>query len=304
MPPLACDFLYQPAPAATIKAAGYDAVLTYLRVLTKTQVAAYHAAGLGVGTIFETLATEALGGAAKGAADGALVRSQCQALGQPPGTVVWFNVADFQPTPTQIPALAAYLRSFEQALGDYGCGPYATSYVMDALAHTSRQLWWQNAENDNGVPGNIVNSSAVLYQRVTPTLTIPGASPGSWDEDVVVNTATIPWWGPTSKPATSPPATSTPATTQPSTPAVSPFSLTPVHVLIETGEGWCASPAPINQVASVVVWDQNPAVIGRYAAIPTFAGVGASGPYTPDGVLVFHGGADGVYGVNVWTVAT
>ncbi len=296
-PPLACDFLYEPASPAAIKAAGYETVLTYLRVLTKTRVAAYHAVGLNVGPIFETLATEALGGAAKGAADGALVRSQCQALGQPAGSAVWFNVSDFQPTATQIAALSAYLEAFETALGDYAYGPYGTSYVINTLAHTSRQLWWQNAENDNGVPGDIVNPAAVLYQRVTPTLAIAGASPGSWDEDVVVNTASPPWWGPATKPTTPTP------TTKPATAPPTGLTVTPAHVLIKGGLGWCASPVPATRVVSVLPFDQNPAVIGRYDSIPDFAGVATQpGPGAPDGVLTFRGGANGVFGVYVWSV--
>ncbi|MGH9920872.1 MAG: hypothetical protein ACRD6W_18645, partial [Nitrososphaerales archaeon] len=65
---LACDYLYAPAMPSAIAAAGYVAVLSYLRSLTVEDITALLAAGLGVGLIFETLADEATLGAARGTA--------------------------------------------------------------------------------------------------------------------------------------------------------------------------------------------------------------------------------------------
>lgn len=295
MTQLAADYLYAPASPSAIKAAGYSAVLRYLRNLTATEIAQIHAAGLGLATIFETLATEALGGAAKGAADGALVRSQCLSLGQPAGSLVTFNIADFKPTAAQMPLLQEYLVAFEQALGTYKFGPYVTNFALEKLttAGVTGQFWWENAMTDTGVTGDTsVNPLTALYQRVTPSLHITGAT-GSWDEDVVCNTFTIPWW-----------TGAAPAPT-PTPPPVPQPSVKTVHVLIKGGEGWCASPVPVTQIGGVVPFDQNPAVIGRYPNVPCFAAV-ASEPTSgaPHGVLVFGSlvsrvPPDGVYGANV-----
>ena len=302
-PPLAADYLNAPAPAQAFKDAGYVAVLRYERNTTKTDVAQAHAAGLGWATIFETSATEALLGRTKGVADGTLFRQALQSLGQPTGTYVTFNIADFKPTSTQLPALAAYRWGFESALTGYVFGPYGTGYVISQLAQEG-ELWWQNAENNSPsgtggpgtIPGDTVQVRAALYQRVTPTLTVSGASVGSWDEDVVVNGASVPWWLPEAP---------TPAPTPTPTPTPSPASPALVAVVktvsIKTGEGWCACPMPAHQVVNAVPFDQNPSVIGRYPNIPDFAGAATQpGNTSPHGVLTFRGGADGVYGVRVW----
>jgi peptidoglycan hydrolase-like protein with peptidoglycan-binding domain len=167
------------------------AALHYLRNLTADRVAALHAAGLGVGTIFETLADESLGGAAVGAADGQTAAAQMRALGQPAGTVHAVNLADFAPTADQLPAIVAYWAAYRAATAAWQVIPYGTGWLAQA-AHLAE---WQNAMDNNGVPGSLVAAGAVLYQRVQPTLSIPGAD---YDEDVIL--APLNWWAATPDP--------------------------------------------------------------------------------------------------------
>ena len=201
---LSCDYsLARPSPAA-IRQAGYTAVWRYLsgggnaKDLTESEAVSLHAAGLGIGTIWETTGTRALDGAAAGAGDGAAAAKQARSLGQPYGTPLLANVGDFAATPAQIPAIHAYYYAFRQEVLDWQFGGYATGFIINALvAAGAIGLWWQNAENDSGVSGSDVSSYASVYQRVTPTKTIPGVAAGGWDEDVYGFGPAVPrWWGP------------------------------------------------------------------------------------------------------------
>lgn len=184
---LAIDFYgARPNPQA-VKTAGYTAVLFYLR--NPADPHAYINAGLGVGTIFEYLADESLQGAAKGTADGRLAAQQMTALGQPAGTVHMVNLADFAPTPTQLPAIRAYWLAYLAETSAWRVLPYGTGWLLQALD----TLGWQNAMNDNGMVGSAVVPQAVLYQRVIPTLHIAGTAAGEYDEDVILQP--LPWWG-------------------------------------------------------------------------------------------------------------
>ena len=70
------------------------------------------------------------------------------------------------------------------------------------------------------------------------------------------------------------------------------------QVEIQNAQGWCFNPVPFDNLVSVLVQDQAPAVVGGYTDIPSFSGV-ASDQNNPNGILVFKGGADGVYGITV-----
>lgn len=187
--PLAFDALSTTIDPAAAKAAGYEAFLGYTRVLTPAICQKYLAVGMGVGTIFEYQANESLQGAAKGTADGKLAAQQLTALGQPAGTVHVVNLADFAPTQSELPAVEAYWKAYTAETAAWHVIPYGTGWLLQAMA----QLGWQNAMNDNGVPGSTVVTNAVVYQRTQPTRTIAGTSPGSYDEDIILET--LPWWG-------------------------------------------------------------------------------------------------------------
>ena len=183
---LAVDMLSTTIDPAAIKAAGYVAVLRYLKNLTPEEAHGYLAHGLGIGTIFESAATESLGGAAAGAQDGAVAAAMMRSLGQPAGTVHVVNLSDFAPTPADLPAITAYWHAYTAQTRQWQVIPYATGWLL----HATGFLGWQNAMDDEGVPGSRVSSRAVIYQRVAPTKRIAG----SYDEDVILSDA-LRWWG-------------------------------------------------------------------------------------------------------------
>lgn len=183
---LAIDALDTTIPPAAIRAAGYVGVLHYLRNLTTARVQELHAAGLGVGTIFETNAAESLGGTSAGIRDGQIARQYMTALNQPVNTLHIVNVADFKPTAPQLPIIQEYYQAYYSETHQWQTLPYATGFVLNSLG-----VGWQNPMDDNGVPGNIVVPNAAIYQRVTPTLNIPNAS---YDEDVIIHP--VVWWLP------------------------------------------------------------------------------------------------------------
>ena len=127
--------------ARAAKAAGYTFVVRYLaplpnqKVLTAAELAALHAAGLGVGLVSEKgYGKAALGGAAQGSIDGPEARAQATALGFPPDHPI-FGAVDFDPTPDQLPTIAAYL-------GAAGFEPYGNGAVCTyCLAHGFSHFW-------------------------------------------------------------------------------------------------------------------------------------------------------------------
>lgn len=207
-PQLACDYSFaRPEPAA-IKAAGYVAVVRYFsggtgKDLTASEAAALLAEGLGVGVVWETTAQRALAGANAGSTDGATWVAQAHRVGIPAGCVAWTNVGDWAVAPSQAPAVVAYYKAFAEQVSSAGYQPggYGPRWVIDYLVNNGCSgWWWQNAIDDNGEAGDVVDSRAALYQRTQPTRTIAGARPGvDYDEDPILNPG-VPWWT-SSKPA-------------------------------------------------------------------------------------------------------
>jgi hypothetical protein len=192
---LYADFSWtKPSPAA-VKAAGYVGVIGYLsydttgKNLTPIEAACYRAAGLDVLFVWENGAWDALSGASTGATHGAAALAQAQAAGNPATSPLFVNVGDFAAEPGQIQAIAAYYDGFCSAIPGQARGGYGTGYIIDQLAASGRAgVWWQNAMDDSGESGASVSANANLYQRVTPTLVLPG---GDYDEDVVGKSWTI-----------------------------------------------------------------------------------------------------------------
>lgn len=203
MSELSVDYSWaRPAPAA-VKAAGYTAVWRYLsggtegKDLTAAEAASLHAAGLGIGCVWETTAQRALGGADAGAADGRAAAAQAKAVGLPAGCPLLVNVGDFAADEAQLTTIESYYHAFRQATeATWQTGGYATGYIIDGLvARGAQGLWWQNAENDAGVAGDVVSEHAGVYQRVTRTRPlVADARAGDYDEDVTVNGAAVHWW--------------------------------------------------------------------------------------------------------------
>ncbi len=101
----------RPDPAA-IKRAGYLFALRYLatggpsvsgKVIGLAERQALHAAGLGVGLVWETYPNRPLEGVAAGNADGLAARAQAKALGFSDGFPI-FGAVDFNPPSSQYPA--------------------------------------------------------------------------------------------------------------------------------------------------------------------------------------------------------
>ena len=188
----------RPSPAA-IKAAGYTAVWRYLdggavpgKSLTAAEAASLHAAGLGIGCVWETTSNRALDGAAAGTADGNAAAIQAHDTGLPHGCPLLVNVGDFAATTAEISAIHAYYHAFRNATLAWQTGGYATGYIIGELvAGGAEGLWWQNAMNDAGVPGAKVSPHASIYQRVTPTVAHPIAGV---DEDAIVTPGAVHWW--------------------------------------------------------------------------------------------------------------
>ncbi len=108
----------RPDPTA-IRQAGYLFALRYLatggpsvsgKVIGLAERQALHAAGLGVGLVWETYANRPLEGTAAGNADGLAARAQAKALGFPDGFPI-FGAVDFNPPSSQYPTIAAYLQA-------------------------------------------------------------------------------------------------------------------------------------------------------------------------------------------------
>lgn len=70
------------------------------------------------------------------------------------------------------------------------------------------------------------------------------------------------------------------------------------QVVIKDRQGWCPNPVPEDAIVSVMLYDMAPAVVGGYDNIPMYGGL-ATDANSPNGILVFSGGADGTYGVRV-----
>lgn len=290
---LGIDYAWQHPNPAAIKAAGYDFVLRYLsqdpsKDLTAGEAQALHAAGLSVGVIWEQAAQAALNGAAQGTADAAQANSQADTVGYPAGCPIFFAV-DFDVQPGQMPAVVAYFQSAkansERPIGAYGSGALVAGVQGECDYLFQAEAW----------SGSVVEPAADLYQRVTPTLPAITGAAGAYDEDVLLKP--VPLWTPSGAPPTPTPAAPPPFV--PTTTTIGDtVQRTTTQVQIAAGQGWCYNPVPAGNLVSVLVMDEAPAVVGGYDDIPAFAGL-ATDQNNPDGILVFRGGADGVYGVTV-----
>lgn len=130
--------------ANQIKAAGFDHVGRYTKNVTRAEIDALHAAGLGVFLIFEGTADRSLAGAAAGQADGTKARAQARALGAP-DTVRIYTTCDTDPTGSQVATVKAYGDGFAAAAGVSGF--YACGAVLAVSALTP---WLAGASGWNG----------------------------------------------------------------------------------------------------------------------------------------------------------
>lgn len=118
---------------AAIQAAGLDGNIRYAShgwtATTAAELAADRDAGLIVGISFEDGATNALGGAPQGQADGAFTSQFLATVAYPAGCIVW-PAADFDCQPDQIAAVTAYYQAFAEACPAHTVRPYGSGYVL------------------------------------------------------------------------------------------------------------------------------------------------------------------------------
>jgi Domain of unknown function (DUF1906)/Putative peptidoglycan binding domain len=170
--------------AGDIRSAGFEFILPYLKVLTTGQIAAYRAAGLAIGPIFEAGAQNALGGRAAGFADGQRAIAQLQVLGIPAGTAVAITVdKDITPSPV-LTTVLEYFAAFGAQLQAFGYRrtAYADGTVLTALQKASAIdfYWLAGAMGWSGSRELAASASpvlSILTMLQGPTLT----NGGGWD---------------------------------------------------------------------------------------------------------------------------
>lgn len=195
---LVADYAWtHPAPGQ-IAAAGIKGVMRYLsgdpsKNLTLPELQALHAAGLAVGLVWEFGAADVLGGDQAGTRDGKEANAMADALGWPAGLPIYY-ATDFDAQPDQFGTIARY----HAAAGTEGrpAGSYGSLAVVAAMLDAKAAVkGWQTSAWSRGA----VLARAHLYQRVTHTVTVPGADPSTWDENVVLQ-AGAGLWGPDDTP--------------------------------------------------------------------------------------------------------
>ena len=134
--------------AAAIRAEGYAFAGRYLvpdgwKMLTKAEAEAITGAGLRLLTVWETTADRAKGGAAAGAADGAMALKCAREIGMPESGIIYFAV-DYEPQAGDMDAIEAYLRAARANTGPYEIGVYGPYSVIETMAERGAcKAFWQ-----------------------------------------------------------------------------------------------------------------------------------------------------------------
>ena len=188
MTTLGIDYAWKhPDPAAIYKA-GYRFVLRYLSTdptknLSVDEAAGLHGAGLSIGLVWETTATRATAGYDAGKADRLAAERQAAALRYPADRVI-FWACDEQADPASV---LPYAKGWWDAAHGRQTGPYGDDAIIENVyLHGYSNAQWQT----EAWSGTTVSPVAWVYQRVKPTLP---AIPGSYDEDVLLNSALALW---------------------------------------------------------------------------------------------------------------
>lgn len=142
------DIAWDRPTVAQIQATGAVGVMRYFSTdssknLTAAEVAAYHAAGLGTGDVWETTTGRATQGYAAGAADARAAEAQRAADGLPADQTIYFAVDE----DTSWASVQAYFDGAASILGvDSGGVPRTGCYggyqvIEGAYGHGLRRLW-------------------------------------------------------------------------------------------------------------------------------------------------------------------
>jgi len=126
----ALDYSWARPDPKAMRAAGYVAVIRYLsggggKDLTRPELAALQAAGLGIGLVWETSANRMDGGYGAGGADGQAARAQARGLGFPDALPLYFANDQNRFTGAHLD----YMRGAHDAAGLVG--PYGNTALID-----------------------------------------------------------------------------------------------------------------------------------------------------------------------------
>lgn len=211
------DIAWDRPTIAEIKATGARWVARYFspdatKNLTASEVRDYHAAGLGVVSVWEGTATRALDGRAAGVADAHAADQQRASVGLPSDMVIHFAVD----TDTNWPAVAPYFDGVRSVLGDSRTGVYGGLRVIEGAHAAGLRYLWQTVAWSGGVWA----SYATIRQPIGTTLN------GGADYD----TAEAPDFGQYPRPVAPPPPAPKPTLVEESVLAYLPSILPNVDV--------------------------------------------------------------------------
>jgi hypothetical protein len=155
------DIAWDRPTVAQIQATGATGVLRYLssdptKNLTAAEVHDYHAAGLAVGTVWETTASRATQGYQAGIDDGNVADGQRQQVGLPADHPIYAAVD----TDTDWASCADYFRGFAAVIGQQRTGVYGGFRVVEGAYGDGYRLLWQTLAWSGGQ----VSKHACLYQ--------------------------------------------------------------------------------------------------------------------------------------------
>lgn len=271
--------------AQAAKAMGFSAVGRYLPLppgtlavdsvgrLTLAEVAALHAAGLGIFVIYERDTTtyhRPLSGQAGGLIDGAAARAAANALGAPADLVI-FGAVDFDPTVDQYATIAAYLGAAQ--FEPYANGPLCSYLSVLGFTHSWMHNW-----------GGAGYSDPHIHQQGGQVI-IAGVE---CDLNDVYYTDCI-WWPPAAQPVPQP---------QPVHFEEDNVTGIPIHIprLDDQGNGNFIVPGAAGRVVSVKM---NGSDAAGYVPPPRWDSF-AIGP--DEKVKLYGGTVHGVLDLTVWVV--
>lgn len=203
--PDAVDSYGAPNPAA-LAAAGVKLACRYLspppnpKNVTRAEIAALHAAGIGVLLNWESDPQRSLDGSGAGTVDGAQAGALASALGAPEGTIIYFS-SDFDTNPGQYPTIGGYYIAASDALPTiYNAGGYGEGALVDYLIDWGDiAAGWQTY----AWSGDYISPNAALYQYLIQQ-TLPGVGVGVDLNRILNPTALGAWWAPGHEPAPAP----------------------------------------------------------------------------------------------------
>jgi hypothetical protein len=143
------DFSWDRPSPAGLHADGYTFAVRYLsysttgKNLTVDEASALIAANMDIAAVWETGATDALDGNARGASDAAEALRQATAVGMPDGRPIYFAI-DFDATADQLAAIDDYFAGVASVLGVARTGAYGGIHPLQHLLDAGAISWaWQ-----------------------------------------------------------------------------------------------------------------------------------------------------------------